>query len=360
MGRRALVRLRYVHGFTDRHGKQRWYWRRHGIRVALPGSPGSPEFMAAYAAAGSGQDAPARVARPTAAPGTFAALAALYFGSSTFRDKAPHTQANHRRALGSFLSQHGAMPVAGMKTRHVETIIGKMSDRPGAAIELLSCLNVLLNYAVKLEIITRNPAANCSAYRSQSIHTWTEGEIAAFEVRWPIGTRERLAFALLLYTGQRTSDVYLMAWPDAAGFHLTQAKTGTSLVIPVHPEMAEVLAATKREHAVILAKGGRPYRLDGFRHLVRGAIEAAGLPARCTPHGLRKAMARRLAEGDATAKQIMAVTGHRTMAEVERYTAAANQPRLAQQAFDKQSVGRIQNENADWQPQSGGLPKAGK
>lgn len=54
-------------------------------------------------------------------------------------------------------------------------------------------------------------------------------------------------------------------------------------------------------------------------------------------------MARRLAEGDATAKQIAAVTGHKTLSEVERYTAAANQPRLAQQAFEKQAA------NAGWQ-----------
>jgi hypothetical protein len=37
-------------------------------------------------------------------------------------------------------------------------------------------------------------------------HTWTDAEIAQFERRWPLGTRE-LAFALLLYTGQRGGDV---------------------------------------------------------------------------------------------------------------------------------------------------------
>ena len=51
----------------------------------------------------------------------------------------------------------------------------------------------------------------------EELHTWTEEEITQFEERWPNGTRERLAFALLLYTGQRGSDVYRMTWADVAG-----------------------------------------------------------------------------------------------------------------------------------------------
>ena len=43
---------RYVHGYVDRHGKPRFYYRRSGQKsLALPGLPWSPEFMAAYATA---------------------------------------------------------------------------------------------------------------------------------------------------------------------------------------------------------------------------------------------------------------------------------------------------------------------
>ena len=135
MGRGALIRLRYIHAFTDRFGKRRYYFRRHGKRVALPGLPGAPEFMAAYAAAGSAQDAPARVARPPSAPGTFAALAARFFASPKFASNAPKTQRNYRRSLGAFMTKYGDRRVATMETQHVEAIIGKMADRPGAAID---------------------------------------------------------------------------------------------------------------------------------------------------------------------------------------------------------------------------------
>jgi hypothetical protein len=44
--------------------------------------------------------------------------------------------------------------------------------------------------------------------KSKEIHTWSEDEISIFEK--PEGMRERLTFALLLYTGQLGSDVYRM------------------------------------------------------------------------------------------------------------------------------------------------------
>ncbi len=71
--------------------------------------------------------------------------------------------------------------------------------------------------------------------------------------------------------------------------------------------------------------------------MISKAIQEAGLPARCKAHGLRKAAARRLAEAGCSASEIAAITGHKTLAEVERYTRAADQERLARQAIQRQS-----------------------
>ena len=53
----------------------------------------------------------------------------------------------------------------------------------------------------------------------------------------------------------------------------------------------------------------------------------------CTPHGLRKAACRRLAEAGASANEIMAISGHATLKELVRYTKAADQARLARNAM---------------------------
>ncbi len=81
----------------------------------------------------------------------------------------------------------------------------------------------------------------------------------------------------------------------------------------------------------------KPFSVKGFGNMMSNAIDEAGLPARCKPHGLRKAAARRLAEAGCSASEIMSITGHKTLAEVERYTRAAEQERLARRAIKRQS-----------------------
>jgi len=54
-----------------------------------------------------------------------------------------------------------------------------------------------------------------------------------------------------------------------------------------------------------------------------------------SPHGLRKACGVRLAEAGCTADEIMAVLGHRTLAEAQRYTIEADRQRMAATAMSK-------------------------
>lgn len=216
MGGRGLIRLKYVHAFRDRTGRMRYYFRRHGKRRALPGLPGSSEFMAAYAA--QLNEVQKQVAqRPTAAPGTFAALAIRYYSSPQYLRLSDTSRSNYRRVIDGFLEQHGHRRVDQMAREHVDIVIGRMADKPGAGIILLKRIRTLIRYAMALGWTDRDPTAGVKAYKSKEIHTWNEAEIAAFEKRWPEGSRERLAFALLLYTGQRGSDVHRMMWTDVVG-----------------------------------------------------------------------------------------------------------------------------------------------
>ena len=80
---------------------------------------------------------------------------------------------------------------------------------------------------------------------------------------------------------------------------------------------------------------GRAMTRSSLTKLMKRAAKAAGLGPECVPHGLRKAMLRRLAERGGSAKEISAVSGHRTLREIERYTAAADQRRLSAAAMKK-------------------------
>ena len=338
MGRRGLIHLKYIHAFRDRAGRMRYYFRRLGKRTPLPGLPGSDEFMRVYSTLLS---APSKAVpqRPVVAPKTFAALAIRYYSPPQYLALSATSRNNYRRVIDGFLEEHGHRRVNQMKREHVDVVIGKLASKPGAGIVLLKRMRTLVRYAMALGWTDRDPTAGVKGYKSKEIHTWTEREIDIFEARWPEGTRERLAFALLLYTGQRGSDVHHMTWADIVqgAIRVAQQKTAAKLTIPIHDTLDRTLEITNRDQGTILITAyGQPFSVKGFGNMVSAAIHEAGLPDRCKPHGLREAAARRLAEAGCSASEIAAITGRKTLAEVERYTRAADQVRLARQAIRKQ------------------------
>ena len=117
--------------------------------------------------------------------------------------------------------------------------------------------------------------------------------------------------------------------------HIKQEKTAVELAIPLHPELAAIIASTPSSHLTFLTtRGGRPFEASSFSRWFREECDKAGLP-HCTAHGLRKAAARRLAEAGCTAHEIAAITGHASLTELVRYTRAADQRRLAEAAMAK-------------------------
>ncbi len=95
------------------------------------------------------------------------------------------------------------------------------------------------------------------------------------------------------------------------------------------------IAATPSDHLTFLTTTiGGPFAATTFTHWFRRECDKAGLP-HCSAHGLRKAAARRLAEAGCTAHEIGAITGHASLAELVRYTKAADQRRLAEAAMAK-------------------------
>ncbi len=148
--------------------------------------------------------------------------------------------------------------------------------------------------------------------------------------------------ALLLYTGQRRSDVIPMGWQHIrdGAIAVRQRKTGKPLLIPIHPDLKAVLDATPRDQmSFLVTRFGQPFSPVGFTNWFKAACRKSGLPARASVHGLRKAACRRLAEAGASASEIAAISGHTSLREVARYTASADQARLARAALARVKTG---------------------
>jgi integrase len=340
MGRHLMRRPpKFVHGFIDRHGKPRWYFRRAGFKqVRLPGLPWSPEFMSAYEAVLSETPRPEIGARRTK-PGTVASAVAGYFGSATFANLAESTRRTRRQILERFRAEHGDKAIATLGKTHVERMVNAKAATPGAALNFLGALRALMRHAITVGLRADDPTVGIRGpkFKSAGFYTWTEADIAAFEAKHPVGTRARLALALLLYTAQRRADVIKMGRQHVRDglIHVRQSKTGTTLAIPLHPELCRVLDATPAENMTFMTTtGGKPFHPDSFTHWFKRQCREAGLPVKASVHGLRKAACRRLAELGCSASVIASISGHSTLREVSRYTAAADQVRLARQGIE--------------------------
>jgi integrase len=128
----------------------------------------------------------------------------------------------------------------------------------------------------------------------------------------------------------------LQHFVSADEIKVRQEKTGTELVIPLHPELLEALVlAPKNNLTFLVTEKGAPFTAAGFGNWFRDQCNAAGLP-QCSAHGLRKAHLKRRADAGASAEQLKASGGHRSQSELDRYTRGADQRRLSRQALELQ------------------------
>lgn len=338
----------YVTRFADRHGRWRYRYRRKGFATYyFKAEPGTEAFRQELRACEDGLSAPAiEPGAGRALLGSFDDLLGRYYQSPDFLDPSERTRVVYRGVLerwretkGKNGARFGALMVRDLQAAHVEKMMAAMLPHRTAANMLRKRLSALMKFAVRIGMTGTNPVAATRPFKvtGGGFHTWTEGEIAAYEERHPVGSRARLALDLMLWTGQRGGDARVMGPPTVRGkrMHVTQEKTGAVVSVPILPALAEsILAAPSGGLVFLLSEHGKPYSRKGFGNKVRQWCDEAGLPE-CSAHGLRKAAARRFAEAGCSNQEIKAWTGHTTDSEVARYTAAASQELLSDAAADK-------------------------
>jgi integrase len=257
------------------------------------------------------------------------------------------------RHLENFREAFGYLPLfriegSGRRTmlltrEQMQRIVNEKSVTPFAQRNFLNTLRAMFKWATAEGRIPEDRTLGVTRVKAKTTgyKTWSEDHIARFEAAHPIGTKARLAFSLLLYTGQRRGDVVKMGRQHVHNGILTidQGKTDggeeAHVEIPMHPKLREIIDATPSGHLTFLVTHfGKPYTAAGFGNLFRELCDEAGCPD-VSAHGLRKATARRLAEMNCTEHEIAAITGHASIAEVQRYTKAADRKRLARSAIKK-------------------------
>lgn len=333
----GIADLRYLTEELDRHGNVRIYVRRRGQRIRIREEPGTQEFMDAYKLAVSGEEtAPRKPAKRIS--GSFSALLTEYYMSAEFLGElGKRTQYVRRGLLDSIAETEGEKPYRLMLARHVERIRDHKRAVPESANGRVKALRHFGEWAKKENHHSHNPAKAVEYIRtgSDGHHTWTVEEIEQYEARWPIGTKQRLAMAVLLFTGARRSDAVRLGPQMERGetLHFTETKGRTGKPpkrreLPILPELRAVLNGTKFGHlAYLVTAFNKPFTTNGFGNWFREACNAAGLP-HCSAHGLRKAGATIAANQGATEHQLMAIYEWESPKQAALYTRKANRKRL--------------------------------
>jgi len=330
---------KYMGADVDRHGNVRVFVRRHGRKRRLRDWSSAEAFLAEYKRLVD-DPAPAAEGRKPAAPGSMRWLVELYVESGEFAMLEASTRGARRRILDALCEGHGDKPFARLEPQHVRAFRDEKvrAGAPEAANALLKTLRSLYAWAVEAGHARRNPAAEVKriATRSAGFHTWTREEVFAFEDRHPMGSKARLAMALMLYTGVRPSDaIRLGRQMERDGrLHFIEYKgrrnNPKERAVPILPQLREIIEATPSGHLNYLTtEQGRPYAsAKAFGNWFKRRCVEAGLP-HCTAHGLRKAGATIAAERGTSAHALMAIYGWTTLKQAELYTREADRRRLA-------------------------------
>jgi integrase/recombinase XerD len=379
----AMLRLKYVNSFVDRHGRRRHQCRIPGRKsFALPGLPGSAEFMEAYQAAlafASAADNLEIGASRTKAGTVNAARVAYYKSKKYFISPlAPATQRIRRNILDGFCARqapsgqtYGDKRIALLQRSHIEKLLESMT--PAAQRNWLKALRGLMAFALSENMIAKDPTQGVTpvkAAKTMGHMTWLEPQVAMYREHHMLGTVARTALELLLNIAARRHDAHLLGdqhirqgricWRP----HKTLRTTNKLLKVKILPEFQAAFDAMQRPAGVLnflTNDYGKAFAsAAAFGNKFANWCKAAGLkPVLCDDgkmrsyraHGLRKAALRAYAHAGATDRELMELSGHSDPRQLREYLQEVEQEKMADSAVEKLLEKRAadQNGNTDLQ-----------
>jgi integrase len=329
----------HLHRQVSRHGKTVWYVRvGKGPRVRIRSDFGTLKFDTEYQAAIAGLPARQDTEESTSR-GSLAWLVERYRETTAWTELSLASRRQRENIFEHVLGAAGRQPFAKITTADVMAGRDRRAKTtPAQARKFLDTMRGLFRWAVKARLLMVDPTAgvaNPSAPNAQGFTPWSLEDIATYERRWPVGTRQRVWLDVLVYTGLRRGDAVRVGRQHirhGVGTIKTE-KTDTVVTLPILPALMKTLdAGPCGDLTLIAGENGRPLTKESFGNLFRKACRKAGLRGR-SAHGLRKAVATRAAENGATVAQLNAIFGWKGAKMATYYTETADRRRLSLDAM---------------------------
>lgn len=324
--------LPYVEAKTAK-GRTYYYFRKGKFRRRLPNNPDSEEFSREYWAVRSGKrNAPCKT--------SWNNLIASYYQSAAFKRCSAGTRENYRRHCEAIREKNADKDVRAFRRKHAIAVRDELQSSWSKANERVAVLSILCKHAVDLEWIERNPVVDIKKLHGGEFSPWPEAKLRAYEAccdRHGL-TVARTIYELAIGTGQRIGDCIAMQWDDFDGEYMAvvQQKTKVKIWIYCPTRLRSYLKSLPRSGRYILAKNlTEPLGKRSVQkavEVVREMIRVKDGENKLVPHGWRYTAVVELAEAGCSDSRIQAVTGHRTLAMVQKYRGQANQRRSSKEA----------------------------
>lgn len=339
-----------------------YYHRASGMR--LPGSPGDPKFLAAFAEA--------ERLRPHDVENVNAIIRE-YLQSYAFERKAASTKREYKRMLLALGEKFGTLPLRALASPRVSGVFLDYQEeiartRPREADNRLSVLSTVFSRAKRKGKIRSNPLHDFerlySGDRSEKI--WTADDITTFMADAPVELQ--VALILALHTGQRYGDLIRLEWSQYSGTTILLRQRKTKALVPIHvsQNLRRTLDGMPRLGKNILTRAdGRPWFTDANDKALSKAWSAHMIVCGLRPQNyasltqqeksqflrfndLRGTAVTLLAEAGCEVPQIASITGHTLQSAtriLEKYMAMTPAlSRAAIQAFENSPATAFANQ----------------
>jgi integrase len=243
----------HLHRQESRHGVVNWYVRKgHGRRTRIRAEYGSPDFWSEYRAALEGAPWPTKMAKAH----TLAWALDRYRKSSTWAGLSNATRRQRENIFRAVIKAAGEQPLAAITNAKIREGRERRAATPHAANNFLKAIRGFFAWAVDEDkLVAADPTKGIKSLAgpndADGFHTWTQEELDRFEARWALGTRERLAFDMLLYTGLRRGDAVRLGKQHVRDGVISirtekhrKGKPGALITVPILDPLGASLAAT--------------------------------------------------------------------------------------------------------------------
>jgi integrase len=319
----------------------------HGPRTPIRAPYGTPEWRAEIDAWRASQPIVTALTKFNAPSiGSLAWLYACYRETSAWTKLSLATRRQRENIFKHVMDSAGQEPAYKITQATIVKGLERRDKTPAQARNFLDAMRGLFKWAVGRGHLKVDPTANIKTPTRKTgpdFVMWTEEDMAKYERRWPIGSKERVWLDVLAYTGLRRGDAVRLGRQHVrdgvATITTEKSRFTVKVTLPILPVLSATLAAGPcGDLTFICGAGGKPLTKESFGNLFRQACRQAGVSG--SAHGVRKIAATRAAENRATVAELEAIFGWHGGRMASLYTRDADCVRLAKA---KASIHKLAN-----------------